>query len=134
VIRETGNAYFGNGDKAVIDLAAARVRARQERMRANRTAACGICAGDPDFGALQLQRAGFRMSFHEDAAGKGCSCHLWGGSRARYLILETDGIMTSHGVKTEPRMPRNGHEGGNPGYGQEISNGHRASPRPYHLR
>ena len=56
VIRETGNAYFGNGDKAAIDLAAARVRARQKRMKANRTAACGVRAGDPDFAALQLQR------------------------------------------------------------------------------
>jgi transposase InsO family protein len=54
--------YFGNGDAVVIDLAAARVRARQERMKANRMTACGVCAGDPDFGALQLQRAGCRMS------------------------------------------------------------------------
>jgi len=46
----------------VIDLAAARVRARQERIKANRAAACGVCAGDPDFGLLQLQRAGCRMS------------------------------------------------------------------------
>jgi hypothetical protein len=54
--------YFGNGDPVVIDLAAARVRAHQERMKANRTAACGVCAGDSDFGALQLQRAECRMS------------------------------------------------------------------------
>ena len=54
--------YFGNGDAVVIDLAAARVRARQERMKANRMAACGVCAGDPDFGASQLQRAECRMS------------------------------------------------------------------------
>jgi hypothetical protein len=53
--------YFGNGDGVVIDLAAARVRARQERMKANRMAACGVCAGDPDFDALQLQRAECRM-------------------------------------------------------------------------
>ena len=53
---------FGNGDAVVIDLAAARVRARQERMKANRMAACGICAGGPDFGALQLQRAERGMS------------------------------------------------------------------------
>ena len=53
---------FGNGDAVVIDLAAARVRARQERMKANRMAACGVCAGDPDFGALQLQRAECGMS------------------------------------------------------------------------
>ena len=53
--------YFGNGDAVVIDLAAARVRARQARMKANRMATCGVCAGDPDFGALQLQRAESRM-------------------------------------------------------------------------
>jgi hypothetical protein len=46
----------------VIDLSAARVRARQERMKANRAAACGVCAGDADFGALQLWRAECRMS------------------------------------------------------------------------
>jgi hypothetical protein len=62
VIRETGNPYFGDEDAVVIGLAAARVRARQERIKANRAAACGVCAGDPDFGVLQLQRAGCRMS------------------------------------------------------------------------
>ena len=55
VIRETGNPHFGNADAVVIDLAAARVRA-------NRAAACGVCAGDPDFGALQSQRAECGMS------------------------------------------------------------------------
>jgi hypothetical protein len=59
VIRETGNPYVGDGNAVAIDLAidlaAARVRARQERTKANRAAACGVCAGDPDFGALQLQ-------------------------------------------------------------------------------
>ena len=54
--------YFGNGDAVVIDLAAARVRARQERMKANRMAACGVCVGHLGFGALQLQRAESRMS------------------------------------------------------------------------
>jgi hypothetical protein len=62
VIRETGNPYFGDEDAVVIGLAAARVRARQERIKANRAAACGVCAGDPDFGALQLQTAECRMS------------------------------------------------------------------------
>ena len=57
MIREAGDPYFGNGDAVAIDLAAARVRARQERTKANRAAACGVCAGDPDFGALQLQTA-----------------------------------------------------------------------------
>jgi hypothetical protein len=46
----------------VIDLSAALVGARQERMKACRAAACGVCAGDPDFGALQLQTAECRMS------------------------------------------------------------------------
>jgi hypothetical protein len=54
--------YFGNGDAVVIDLAGARVRAHQERRKANRMAACGVCAGAGDFGALQLQRAECRMS------------------------------------------------------------------------
>ena len=62
VIRETGNPYVGDGNAVAIDLAAARVRARQERMKANRMAACGVCAGDPDFGASQLQRVECRMS------------------------------------------------------------------------
>ena len=62
VIRETGNPNFGNGDAVAINLAAARVRARQERTKANRAEACGIRAGDSDFGGLQLQRAGCRMS------------------------------------------------------------------------
>ena len=53
--------YFGNGDAVVIDLAAARVRARQERMKANRMAACRVCAGDPEFSAMQLRRAESRM-------------------------------------------------------------------------
>jgi len=54
--------YFGDGDAVVIEFVAARVRARQERMKANRMATCGICDGDPDFGALQLPRAESRMS------------------------------------------------------------------------
>jgi hypothetical protein len=56
------HSYFGNGDAVVIDLAAARVRARPERMKANRAAACGIRVGDSDFDALQLQRAECAMS------------------------------------------------------------------------
>jgi len=54
--------YFGNRDAVVLDLAAARVRARQERMKENRIAACGVCAGDPELGALQLRRAECGMS------------------------------------------------------------------------
>jgi hypothetical protein len=62
VICETRNPYFGNGDAVVIDLAAARVRVHQERMKANRASACGVCAEDHDFGALQLWRAECGMS------------------------------------------------------------------------
>ena len=62
VIRETGNAYFGDGNAVAIDLAAARLRERQGRMKACRAAACGVRAGDPDFGASQLQRAECGMS------------------------------------------------------------------------
>ena len=46
--------YFGNGDPVVIDLAAARVRARQERMKANRMATCSVCVGGHDSGAPPL--------------------------------------------------------------------------------
>jgi hypothetical protein len=48
--------YFGNGNVAVIDLATARVKARQERMKAKPMAACGVCTGGPELTALQLQR------------------------------------------------------------------------------
>jgi len=40
-----------------VALRIARVTARQERMKANRMATCGVCAGGHDFGATQLQRA-----------------------------------------------------------------------------
>jgi dienelactone hydrolase len=43
---------MGNGDAVVIDLAAARMMARQQRMKANRMATCGVCVGGHDFGAL----------------------------------------------------------------------------------
>ena len=35
------------------------------------------------------------------------------------------------GLETESRIILPGHEGGNPGYRQGRSYGHRASPRPY---
>ena len=62
VICETDDPYFGDGDTVVIDLAAARVRARQERMKADRIATCGVCVGGHDSGASQLQRAECGMS------------------------------------------------------------------------
>ncbi len=53
--------YFGTGVAVVIDLAAARLRARQEQMKANRATACGMCAEGPAFGALQLRSTECRM-------------------------------------------------------------------------
>jgi hypothetical protein len=44
--------YFGNGDAVVIELASVRVGACQERIKANRMAACRVCAGDPEIDAL----------------------------------------------------------------------------------
>ncbi len=41
---------------------AARVRAREERIRANRAAVCGVCSSDLSSAALQLQRPRSRMS------------------------------------------------------------------------
>jgi hypothetical protein len=35
--------YFGRGDSVVVELAAARIRAREERIQVNRAAACGVC-------------------------------------------------------------------------------------------
>jgi putative transposase len=37
--------YFGRGAPVVEKLAAARIRAREERIKANRNSACGVCAG-----------------------------------------------------------------------------------------
>ena len=54
--------YFGHGNAVAIDLAAARMRAREERIRVNRMATCGVCARDLDFGAMPLQRAECRRS------------------------------------------------------------------------
>ena len=39
------NALSADGDAVIIDLAAARVRARQERMKGDRMVACRVCAG-----------------------------------------------------------------------------------------
>ena len=54
--------YFGTGGAVAINLAIARQAAREERMRTNRAARCGVCIGEGDPRALQLQRARSRMS------------------------------------------------------------------------
>ena len=54
--------YFGVGDTVVAELYAARMRAREERIRANRAAGCGVCSSDLSSAALQLQRPRSRMS------------------------------------------------------------------------
>jgi hypothetical protein len=54
--------YFGTGGAVAIELAIARQTARKERMKANRAARCGVCLGEGDPRALQLQRSKSRMS------------------------------------------------------------------------
>jgi putative transposase len=54
--------FFGSGDEVAKRLSKARDSAREERMRANRTAQCGVCVGETSSGALLLQRARSRMS------------------------------------------------------------------------
>ena len=54
--------FFGTGDEVTRKLSAARRSAREERMRANRTAQCGVCVGEASSGALLLQRPRSRMS------------------------------------------------------------------------
>jgi transposase InsO family protein len=54
--------YFGTGDAVAAELATARKTAREERMKANRAAGCGVCVGGTDSRALQLQRPRSRMS------------------------------------------------------------------------
>jgi transposase InsO family protein len=53
--------FFGVGDTVVAELYAARMRAREERIRANRAAVCGVCGSDISSAALQLQRPRSRM-------------------------------------------------------------------------
>ncbi|MCK5365637.1 MAG: DDE-type integrase/transposase/recombinase, partial [Gammaproteobacteria bacterium] len=54
--------YFGTGDAVAAELATARTTAREERMKANRAAECGVCARETSSGALLLQRPRSRMS------------------------------------------------------------------------
>ncbi len=53
--------YFGTGGSVVGELATARKAAREERMTANRAAACSVCFGETDSRALLLQRPRSRM-------------------------------------------------------------------------
>jgi transposase InsO family protein len=54
--------YFGTGGAVTINLAIARQAAREERMKVNRAAWCGVCIGEGDPRALQSQRPRSRMS------------------------------------------------------------------------
>ncbi|MCP4901052.1 MAG: transposase family protein [bacterium] len=53
--------YFGTGGAVPAELATARETAREERMKANRSAGCGVCVPDADSKALLLQRPRSRM-------------------------------------------------------------------------
>jgi len=53
--------YFGRGDVVVVKLAAARVKAREQRIKSNRAPACAVCKSDLSSEALQLQRPRSRM-------------------------------------------------------------------------
>ena len=54
--------YFGRGETVVVNLAAARIEALEERIKANRNLRCGVCRSDLSSAALQLQRPRSRMS------------------------------------------------------------------------
>jgi putative transposase len=54
--------FFGAGDEVTQNLFAARKTAREERMKENRAAGCGVCVGEASSGALLLQRPRSRMS------------------------------------------------------------------------
>jgi hypothetical protein len=54
--------YFGTGGSVVAELAIARKAAREDRMTANRAAACSVRLGETDSSALLLQRPRSRMS------------------------------------------------------------------------
>jgi putative transposase len=53
--------FFGIGDEVTKKLAVARKAAREERMKENRAAGCGVCVGETSSGALLLQRPRSRM-------------------------------------------------------------------------
>jgi putative transposase len=54
--------YFGAGEEVTQNLFATRKTAREERMKENRAAGCGVCVGETSSGALLLQRPRSRMS------------------------------------------------------------------------
>jgi hypothetical protein len=54
--------FFGIGHEVTKKLAEARKTAREERMKENRAAGCGVCIGDTESRALLLQRPRSRMS------------------------------------------------------------------------
>jgi transposase InsO family protein len=53
--------YFGTADAVLLELATTRKTAREERMKANRSAQCDVCIGETDPRALLLQRPRSRM-------------------------------------------------------------------------
>ncbi len=53
--------FFGTGDEVTTELADARKTAHEERLKANRSARCGVCTGETESTALLLQRARSRM-------------------------------------------------------------------------
>jgi len=60
--------YFGTGGEVAINLAIARQTAREERMKANRAARCGVCTG----GAIQERCScnGYGPECHETQLGE----------------------------------------------------------------
>ena len=53
---------FGRGDAGVVKLAATRIKARDQRIEANRVAQCDVCNSDISSSALQLHRPRSKMS------------------------------------------------------------------------
>ncbi len=59
--------FFGTGGGVIVELAALRKAAREERMKLNQLARCGVCVGESHSAMLQVQRLQSQMSL--DAAG-----------------------------------------------------------------
>ena len=53
--------FLETGDAVALKLEIARKAAREKRMMENRAAKCGVCTGEMNSGALQLQRPRSRM-------------------------------------------------------------------------